>query len=214
MRRGLAIGMFGCAALRCSPFSGEPDDEPSADAGADVVQEAGEGADSAMIDAGWPRVPEGGKAVFMTSTTYSGNLGGLVGADQKCVTRAGLAGLQGVWTAWLSNGDGGVHAFDRVASPGTWYLLDGRRVGDALDLSSATLDNAIGLTESGEPSTAQAWTGTGVDGRAFGADCVGWTSELDAGDGRVGTATATNGNWTSSGTLPCSVNRRLYCFQR
>ena len=47
----------------------------------------------------------GYQKVFVTSTTYTGNLGGLSGADSKCQARATAANLSGVWKAWLSTGD-------------------------------------------------------------------------------------------------------------
>jgi len=35
------------------------------------------------------------KRIFVTSTTYDGNLGGLAGADAKCAARGAAAGLSG-----------------------------------------------------------------------------------------------------------------------
>ena len=44
------------------------------------------------------------KTVFVSSQTYTGNLGGLIGADQKCQALAKSAGLIGTYKAWLSIG--------------------------------------------------------------------------------------------------------------
>jgi hypothetical protein len=46
------------------------------------------------------------KKVFVTSQTYSGNLGGLAGADAKCQQLANAAGLTGTFKAWLSDQSG------------------------------------------------------------------------------------------------------------
>lgn len=43
------------------------------------------------------------KIIFLTSAYYTGNLGGLAGADEKCQTAATSAGLPGTYKAWLSN---------------------------------------------------------------------------------------------------------------
>ena len=43
------------------------------------------------------------KIVFVTSTTYSGNLGGLAGADAECQAQADSASLLGTFKAWISD---------------------------------------------------------------------------------------------------------------
>ena len=44
------------------------------------------------------------KVVFITSKKYTGNLGGVTGADAKCNTLAAAAGLTGTFYAWLGQG--------------------------------------------------------------------------------------------------------------
>src|SRR5438045_3087614 len=46
------------------------------------------------------------KLVFVTSTAYVGNLGGLQGADMKCQARAAAGRLRGTFLAWLSGTTG------------------------------------------------------------------------------------------------------------
>ena len=43
--------------------------------------------------------------VFVTSQTFTGNLGGIAGADQKCQDLADAAGLPGIYKAWLADSD-------------------------------------------------------------------------------------------------------------
>src|SRR3989344_7858176 len=43
------------------------------------------------------------KYVFLTSTIYDGNLGGISGADAKCQARANTFNLGGTWKAWISD---------------------------------------------------------------------------------------------------------------
>ncbi len=76
------------------------------------------------------------KYVFTTSTSYTGNLGGLAGADQKCNAVAAAAQLNPnspligakPFTAWLSIPDN--NAIDRVGlgGPSEYRLLDGTSV--------------------------------------------------------------------------------------
>ena len=61
------------------------------------------------------------KRVFVTSTTYKGNLGGLAGADAKCQTRANAASLGGTWKAWLS--DSTTSAASRLTQSVSGYIL-------------------------------------------------------------------------------------------
>jgi hypothetical protein len=43
------------------------------------------------------------KSVFVTAASYTGNLGGLAGANQICSMEASQAGLSGTYTAWLAS---------------------------------------------------------------------------------------------------------------
>jgi hypothetical protein len=67
------------------------------------------------------------KRVFVTSTVYTGNLGGSAGADDKCQERADAAGLGGTFKAWLSATGTGNSAFDRLSHASVPYV----RVDDA-----------------------------------------------------------------------------------
>jgi len=46
------------------------------------------------------------KLAFITSVAYDGNLGGVVGANQKCQVAAVSAGLPGRYKAWISDTNG------------------------------------------------------------------------------------------------------------
>ena len=130
-----------------------------------------------------------GKRVFTTSTTYDGNLGGLIGADAKCQARAVAAGLPGTYKAWLS---------DSVASPSTRFakatvayrLVDGTLIADNYaGLTSGTLSAPINKTESGTAAPTSTFCGTGK--------ITVWTSTASTGLPQL-TATNTCNNWTDS----------------
>ncbi len=56
------------------------------------------------------------RKIFLTSNRFSGNLGGLEGADQKCQEEAMTKNLEGTWKAFL--GDDNTFAFNRVETDG------------------------------------------------------------------------------------------------
>ena len=66
---------------------------------------------------------------FVTSTTQTGNLGGLAGADAICQGLAQAAGAgDNTWHAYLSTqGPGAVNARDRIGA-GPWHNANGARI--------------------------------------------------------------------------------------
>jgi hypothetical protein len=167
----------------------------------------------------------GSVTVFVTRDVYTGEMGGLTGADEICTASATAAGLGGTWTAWLS--DSTTDARDRIPD-GEYRLVDGiTLVADGLeDLVDSTLNNAINQDENGNPWSQNVWTGTQPNGILytdnFGAfeTCNDWTDGTNDFDGVVGNSGAVDGNWTAFGNQapldpqlsPCSGFRSLYCF--
>lgn len=153
--------------------------------------------------------------VFVTSETYTGNLGGLAGADAKCQALADAAGLTGTWRAWLSTAT--ENAKDRVSNR-KYVRTDGALVAINIgDLTDNTIANPINIDESGNQITIDlfVWTGTTSIGVASSdARCNDWTSGTPSVMGRRGVSTATTGMWTSVFTTACDVSNRLYCFER
>ncbi len=161
---------------------------------------------SVPIDSAKPPTPR----VFVSSTTHSGNFGGLAGADLACTNLAIAAGLGGTWAAWLSV-QGGPHAATRVAGVGPWSLVTGEVVAAThAQLVSGTLSHAIDHDEKGAVVVGgRAWTGSGTTGLYETNDCDKWTNGAN---GRVGDGSSTTGTWTSVGVDACGQLRRLYCF--
>jgi hypothetical protein len=207
------------AAIYC--FEQEGPDLAS-DAGAmDAAADAG-AAPSACPDACAP----GPKRVFVTSQTYSGNLGGLEGADAKCQALARAAGLAGTYLAWLSDLAGSpATRFSRAGRP---YLLVGGNIvaDDWSSLTSGMLRHAIDETETGGlilpgPSigcggAARAWTNTRVNGTLAAEDesCGDWTDALSSGT-RTGDVTSQQVMWTElCAGGDCAGPAALYCFEQ
>ena len=159
------------------------------------------------------------KKVFVTSTTYNGNLGGLSGADSICQARAAAGGVDNPtkFKAWLSTSIPDVEAKNRFTFTGPWYRLDGVKVADSkADLTDLTLFTAISYTEIGEyfvPSYTNVWTGTGADGMGSIDNCSNWTDGTTGFNGTYGDKNWADVAWTNNASTTCSHTYRLYCFE-
>jgi hypothetical protein len=164
---------------------------------------------------------------FVTSSTsVTGNLGGLAGADARCQSLASGVG-QGskTWRAYLSverdpaNGNGPTDARSRIGN-GPWLNANGVTVArDVNELHSRRGDAAIFVDERGQqipgqwpgsPSPVQhdILTGSTADGRLMaGMTCADWTSDSASlaaqvghsdGLGPGGDPSGNFGSWNSS----------------
>jgi hypothetical protein len=156
--------------------------------------------------------------IFITNNVFSGDLGGLSGADASCTLAASDAGLSGDWIAWLSTSQ--IAARDRFfGGLGPIRLLDGRLVAASLDeLLTRGPRTPINVSEAGVPLNFDAtiWTGTTADGDWSGVDCDGW-STVNFAQGSVGllrTAYENAGDWTNAVSVTCLAPFRLYCVEQ
>jgi hypothetical protein len=183
-------------------------------------------------------LPAGARLVFVTRSTFTGNLGGLAGADALCMAAAAAGNLPGTFKAWVSvNGYDSVrrvqvvvNASERLTSNGPWYLpgvdSTGRRI--QVFTSRAALRAAplhpIDRTETLEPAPSTGrgvWTGTlatGLADRPFAGQtnntCGDWTlSSNSLEQGISGTVFGQAGDWTDFTRRGCSERQSLYCFE-
>lgn len=165
-------------------------------------------------------VTSGGTAVpqriFASSLTYTGNLGGLSGADSKCQALAVAQSLGGNWKAILSTSS--VNAKDRISIYSSVELLDGTTLvaSDFDDLWDEAVTNRVNRdeTNSALSGTSKVWTGTdGFGGKhANGTFCNNWTNSTTAYDGRVGDTTKTNVQWVDQRDEACDSTYRIMCI--
>jgi hypothetical protein len=182
-----------------------------------------------LCDAGACRAPRCGDPgvdclVFISSQSYTGNLGGLAGADAKCQGLANAAGIEGTFMAWLSDSTASPSTRFPTKSASPYKLLNGVKIADNwADLTDGTLDEWIYVEDTGDHGKPgpgnQTWTGTRSTGLASGAHCNNWTSESSAVTGTVGYqrhALDEDGSWSNwpSQMTTCGADRLLYCFQQ
>jgi len=153
--------------------------------------------------------------VFVSSAAYSGNLGGLAGADMKCQILADAAGLHGTWKAWLSSSS--ANAFTRL----THSTLSYRRIDDAVVANndagffSTSHLGAIDHDEHGSlVSNVEVWTGSGGSGVGSGG-CADWTSSDPGGSfPAVGLSNRSDSGWSNVYLQFCDRVAHLYCIEQ
>jgi hypothetical protein len=153
------------------------------------------------------------KYVFLTRSTFSGNLGGLTGADQKCQAEATSASLSGTYKALISTSS--VSAVDRLQKV-DYYLLNGVKAitGGSLPLTSNITVFANKGVFNSATDEDDVWTGSNSIGRASGVNCLDWTSSSV---GNLGTRGDVDDDLSSGvsldkSTQTCDLLRVLYCF--
>jgi len=176
------------------------------------------------------------KIVFITSTSHTGSLEGLSGADAICQARANaVPSLVGkTFKAWLSSTT--ISAASRLThSAGPYTLVTGTTIANNWDdLVDGTLLAPINRTEVGAMSSGTGvWTGTTQDGAISTTDaaktCNGWTSSSGTfGPSAKGESSRSGCGWTHQSALnggdfcdqspvafsPCSNSAALYCFEQ
>ena len=158
----------------------------------------------------------GVRRVFVTSTTYTGDLGGALDADGECTAVAASAGLPGSFRAWISDAGTSPAARLDTSFAGVYQRTDGQPIAVGWsDLTDGALMHPIALDEFGADVFASpyAWTGTTADGDPIASHCTGWSTTSAAVSGVVGDIHATDDGWTDLDLRTCNLAFRLYCFE-
>jgi hypothetical protein len=211
------------AAPACNLNLTPPDDSIDASAliGTGLTDGGDQPESGAPTDAAPPKdgapAGEGGakKRVFLTSTTTTGSIGGLLGADSFCQKRADAVHLGGTWVAFVSGANAA--APSRLLASGPWYLVDNvTRVFASHDvILKSSPEAAIDHDETGAIVTSAqdlAWTGTSLTG-ATSENCAEFSSFIGV-TGVTGLASARASEWIQSGIQDCATPAHLYCFEQ
>jgi hypothetical protein len=205
-------------------------DDGTTDATNDVTSDDGDDA----ADSGSPPSDASPYVVFVSSQFYTGNLGGLAGADEKCQSLASAVGLSGTFKAWLSSQGGGTAATRLSHGNAAYRLVDKTVVVDNwAGFTGGGLKHSIDKTEDGSvlhepvdgspecPGTS-VWTSTDTSGgliaAMWGGTCSDWSSAADANSGTTGSTD----NWNVTSTawtfwchdITCDSLAALYCIQQ
>lgn len=151
--------------------------------------------------------------VFASSLTYTGNLGGLSGADSKCQALAVAQSLGGTWKALLS--DSSTNVKDRIAISAQVELLDGTVIAnDFADMWDGSITNSLNRDETNAAigGAADIWTGADEFGGSDANHCNNWTNGTNSYDGNRGRTNTTSASWINRSSAGCSATNRIYCI--
>jgi hypothetical protein len=158
---------------------------------------------------------EPGARVFVSSQVWTGNLGGISGADDKCRSLAADAGLPAPDSFEAMLSASGSPAVGRLTHDGPFVRIDGVRVADSkADLFDGELAASINVTEHGTYiGNHAAWTGSNADGSSTGIDCSGWLSSNSGGSATHGGVNQVDSSWLSDfSPVPCGPSAfHIYC---
>lgn len=175
--------------------------------------------DASSVDGG--DAGDGGlrKRIFVSSTLFTGNLGGVAGANAQCQQLAKAANLGGTFVAWLSVTVPPDPVVDRLQDVGPWYLVDRKTLVLPSELALAAGALApIDHDEKGIKLTGTqnlVWTGTQSNGQAAAQNCGNFAAAV--GQGLAGNANKQGLEWTQSAVgnpASCAVPLRLYCLEQ
>lgn len=159
-----------------------------------------------------------GKTVFITSTSFAADFGGIPAADGICQALASAADLPGTFLAWLS--DGTLAPLDRFTqNAGPYQLVDGRTVAVSFsDLTDGRIRTAIDMDEQGGTvaPAEKVWTNTNGTGAASPGSnhCSGWTVATHV-RATLGFADVRGQGWSNGYGPFCDYPAaHLFCFQQ
>jgi hypothetical protein len=180
----------------------------------DKLENPGGGSNLAGSPSSPPSGPPPTYRIFVTSLDFTGDLGGIAGADGYCQIDSNKPG-PGIWKAMLVDGADrwvcNITSCDWVLKPNATYV----RANDGA-LISHTNGNALltfPLSNSIGTSGVQIWTGLNVDWTTDASNtCTGWT--ITSGDGACGEDNDLNSGVINTGTYSCAFTRPLYCVEQ
>lgn len=157
------------------------------------------------------------RAFVSSAATYTGNLGGISGADNICQGLANTAGIGGTWRAFLSTST--VNAVNRSTYAGRIVNMKGQTLSDnGWAGLRFNIPASIFWDQNGNPLPTMtnefAHTGTAADGTASsGENCNNWTSNSAAVNTVIGLPYSSTTDWIAYTPTNCSNPRRLYCIE-
>jgi hypothetical protein len=215
--------LSGCGALTCGMQGwncGQPGD------GCGGSLSCGTCTSPNVCGAGGDNVCGTSKAIFVTNSTYDGNLGGIAGADSKCASDLFKPSGGGTYKALLVDGTNRIASLSANAGNGqvNWVLhpdtayrsiiAGGIYVGttNTNALFSFPLESSIGPF--GGSASRYVWTGLTSGWQTSSNACTGWTSNNSSLRGVIGDTHSTTSTEIASGTDVCGSPTSLVCVEQ
>lgn len=152
----------------------------------------------------------GQTSIFLTATLYSGNMGGLSGADAICQTAADAAGRPGVYKAILSTTT--QDAKDRLTVIHPVVRVSDNTAIAASNFWTQGMEDQPRTATNGAAYGDHYWSGTTTGGTKHTDTCSDWTS--DSGNGKT-SSSAVGSTFAGGGSpISCALTRRLACLQQ
>jgi hypothetical protein len=139
------------------------------------------------------------KYFFITSTTYTGNLGGLSGANLKCNSDSGRPNTSVTYKAWLY-----ISSSNYQSPSASDYRSGGALQEQIIFTGTGNINNPSNF-RNGYFSSLSIWTGRDLTNH-----CSSWAST--AGNGNYGDS-ASSSNYLNFNTATCASSYKLYCFE-
>ncbi len=156
----------------------------------------------------------GEKRIFLTNSTYNGNLGGKAGADTKCNSDSNRPSiLPNTYKAMLAV------TSSRTGSPvADWVFAASSRIFQSDGITPIMTTDAGAVFTFGALTNPFAnnpfWSGLTNTWTASANTCAGWTSSSNVINGVFGDGISTNAMSINNSTLTCDQQRRILCVQQ
>jgi hypothetical protein len=156
---------------------------------------------------------------FMTSESYTGNLGGVAGADEKCARLAETANLAGTFKAILYTSAGWHDVSTRIAINGAVYDTAGELIATASEFWWGDHQVLMNRDERGHVIEDNPWAWTGItaglpETNKCASDGAEWTSDSQGQLGGAGYAIGIGSDWVGVMGHECNQPHRLYCINQ
>ncbi|MCG9874831.1 MAG: chitobiase/beta-hexosaminidase C-terminal domain-containing protein [Leptospiraceae bacterium] len=149
---------------------------------------------------------------FVSDSTFDGNLGGPIGADDKCNADSNRPTPGVPYLAFL-----GSASPQRNLGVGNPFqpLTEYRRTDNttSIQTSDALGNPQVSLLSSWNGTLAFTWTGFDPGFSISTNNCSNWTSNSNLVNGMRGTTNSATNSWHSNSFIQCNTANRLYCLE-
>ncbi|MEM7182105.1 MAG: cadherin-like beta sandwich domain-containing protein [Spirochaetota bacterium] len=166
------------------------------------------------------RLSVGVKRMYLTATSYDGNLGGVTGADTKCASDAYYPG-SGTFKAMLQDDSGGTRRAvatikDWVLAASTTYVRNSDGVTIFTTNANRVFDYTAGNAQASFDSGAQKefWTGGQSNWNPDSDLCSNYSLNTNASDARVGLTDSVTTDAINSSNQACDEVAHLLCVEQ